>query len=133
VVDVSGFAELDGGKLKITDARLLQTNPTRHYRPDSDQTITSVAEVHALGPEEAGKRVPVHVLATVTYINPATAVFFVQDQTGATYVVLRASARFKVRAGDLVDDWRHFPVSSRRSFPVPGRNGFLIFHAGRRR
>ena len=102
LVDVSGFAELDGGKLRITDARLLQTNPTRHYS-DKDQTITSVAEVHALGPEDAGKRVPVHVLATVTYINPATAVFFVQDQTGATYVGAPRIREFKVRAGDLVD------------------------------
>jgi signal transduction histidine kinase/ActR/RegA family two-component response regulator len=102
VVDVSGFAELDRGELKITDARLLQANPQPHPA-DVDRTITSVAEVHALSPEEAGERVPVHVRATVTYIDPKSVILFVQDRTGATYVGAARIREFKVRAGDLVD------------------------------
>jgi signal transduction histidine kinase/DNA-binding response OmpR family regulator len=101
-VDVYGFAELDGGELKITDATLAEGNLPPHPA-DKGRIITSVAEVHALSPEEAGRRIPVRVRATVTYINPATAVFFVQDQTGATYVSAPRIRNFKVQAGDLVD------------------------------
>ena len=102
VVDVSGFAELDGGELKITDATLALGNPPAHPA-DKGHIITTVAEVHALSPEEAGRRVPVRVRATVTYINPATAVFFVQDQTGPSYVSAPRIGELKVQAGDLVD------------------------------
>lgn len=56
-VDVFGFAELDGGELKITDATLDQGNPSPHPA-DKDRIIATVAEVHALSPEEAGRRVP---------------------------------------------------------------------------
>jgi signal transduction histidine kinase/ActR/RegA family two-component response regulator len=101
VVDVAGFAELEGGELKITDAKLAQVTPRPH--PASGRIITSVAEVHALSPEEAGSAIPVHVRATVTYINPATTTLFVQDQTGPTYVYAARIREFKVQAGDVVD------------------------------
>jgi signal transduction histidine kinase/ActR/RegA family two-component response regulator len=102
VVDVSGFAEFDGGKLKITDARLAQAISVP--RPaGSDRIITSVAEVHALSTEEAGRSVPVHVRATVTYLDTKSGVFFVQDQTGATYVFAPRIRECNVKAGDLVD------------------------------
>src|ERR1017187_5271397 len=103
VVDLFGFAELDGGELKITDARLAQANP-QSQPADSDRIITSVAEVHALSPEKAASAIPVHVRATVTYINPTTNTFFVQDQTGPTYVnAPRIIGQLPVKAGDLVD------------------------------
>jgi signal transduction histidine kinase/ActR/RegA family two-component response regulator len=103
VVDVFGFAELDGGELKITDARLARANPLS-YPGDTDRMITTVAEVHALNPEEASRAIPVHVQATVTYINPTTNTFFVQDRTGPTYVnAPRIIRQLQVRAGDLVD------------------------------
>src|ERR1019366_9393309 len=102
VVDLFGFAELDGGELKITDARLAQANP-QSQPADSDRIITSVAEVHALSPEKAASAIPVHVRATVTYINPTTNTFFVQDQTGPTYVYAARIREFKVQAGDVVD------------------------------
>ena len=102
VVDVAGFAELDGGQLEITDARLVQGNPESHPA-DKDRIITSVAGVHALSPEEAGSAIPVHVRATVTYINPASNTLFVQDQTGPAYVLAARIRALKVQAGDLVD------------------------------
>jgi len=102
LVNVSGFAELDHGELKITDARLVQANPPPHPA-DMDRIITSVAEIHALSPEDAGRRVPVHVRATATYIDPKSAILFVQDQTGATYVGAARIREFNVHAGDLVD------------------------------
>ena len=101
--DVLGFAELDGGELKITDARLARVNPQSHPA-DKDRIITSVAEVHALTPEDAAGAIPVHVRATVTYINPETNTFFVQDETGPSYVnASRIIRHLQVQAGDLVD------------------------------
>ncbi len=102
VVDVSGFADGEDGELKVTDARLFQANPEQHPT-DGNRIITSVAEVHALSPEEAGSAIPVHVRATVTYLDPASTVFFVQDSTGATYVSARRVREIKVQPGDLVD------------------------------
>ncbi len=101
-VDVLGFAELDGGEIQIADADLLQSS-SRPGRADKDRIIASVAEVHSLGPEEAGSAIPVHVRATVTYINADTETFFVQDATGASYVSARRIHTFQVQAGDLVD------------------------------
>ncbi|MGO9232081.1 MAG: response regulator [Bryobacteraceae bacterium] len=101
-VDVTGFAELDGGELKITDAKLAQANPPSHSA-SGGRIITSVGEVHALSAEEAGSSIPVHVRATVTYINPSSSTLFVQDQTGPTYVYAARIHEFKVQAGDLVD------------------------------
>ena len=103
VVDVFGFGELDGGEFKITDARLAEANPQSHPA-DQHRIITSVAEVHALSPEQAAGAIPVHVRATVTYINPETNTLFVQDQTGPTYVdATRMIRQVKAKAGDLVD------------------------------
>ncbi len=102
VVDVYGFAELDGGNVKIIDARLVQANLKSHPA-GRDRIIATVAEVHALSPEEAGLGLPVHVRATVTYLNPATNMFFVQDRTGPTYVFAPRILELKVQAGDLVD------------------------------
>jgi signal transduction histidine kinase/CheY-like chemotaxis protein len=102
VVDVSGFAELDGGELKISDATLAPSSSVPHPA-NQGRIITTVAEIHALSPEEAGRRVPVHVQATVTYINPATTVFFVQDQSGPTFVAAPRIRESRVHAGDLVD------------------------------
>ncbi|MGD0666272.1 MAG: ATP-binding protein [Bryobacteraceae bacterium] len=101
-IDVVGFAELDGGELKITDARLLPAQPNS-YPAVKNRIIASVAEVHALSPEDAAGAIPVHVRATVTYINPTSNTFFVQDRTGPTYVVAPRIRRLKVEVGDLVD------------------------------
>jgi signal transduction histidine kinase/CheY-like chemotaxis protein len=101
-VDVVGFAELAGGELDITDARLWQGDSQPHAA-DRDRVITSVGEVHALSPEEAAAAIAVHVQATVTYINPASITFFVQDQTGPTYVSIPRLRELQVQMGDLVD------------------------------
>jgi signal transduction histidine kinase/ActR/RegA family two-component response regulator len=101
VADVVGFAELDGGELEITDARLAHANPQSH--PGGGRTITTLGEVHALSPEEAARAIPVHARATVTYIDPINSVFFVQDQTRPAYAVVPRMRELRVQAGDLVD------------------------------
>jgi len=102
VAEVFGFAEIEGGELEITGAALAQ-GPPRLHPAYKDRTIATVAGVHALSPEAAARRIPVHVRATVTYVNPATALLFVQDPTGITYVSARRSVEFNLRPGDLVD------------------------------
>ncbi len=102
VVDVRGFAELDGGELKITDARLIPPSPLSHPA-DKDRIITSVAEAHTLSPEEAAGGIAVHVQATVTYLNPTSNTFFVQDKTGPVYVLAPRVHELTVHVGDLVD------------------------------
>jgi signal transduction histidine kinase/CheY-like chemotaxis protein len=101
-VDVVGFTELAAGELEITDAGLWQGN-SQSYAADSDRIVTSVSEVHLLSPEEAAAAIAVHVQATVTYINPMSSTFFVQDQTGPTYVSTPRIRELKVQVGDLVD------------------------------
>jgi len=101
-VDIIGFAELDGGEVEFTDANILQASPSPSSTP-KNRIIASVAEVHALSSEEAGHSIPVHLRATVTYINPYSTTFFVQDDTGASYVSAPRIHTFQVHAGDLVD------------------------------
>jgi signal transduction histidine kinase/ActR/RegA family two-component response regulator len=102
IADVLGFGELAGGEVKITDARLAPGS-TLARPADRDRIITTVAEVHALSPEAAAGAIPVQVQATVTYINPVSNTFFVQDQTGPSYVnapkILR---QLTVSAGDVI-------------------------------
>jgi hypothetical protein len=85
VVDVAGFAELD--RRRAQDHRR-QTGCRQILSPiPRIRTGSSLrGRGSRLSPEEAASAIPVHVRATVTYINPATNAFFVQDQTGPTYV-----------------------------------------------
>jgi signal transduction histidine kinase/ActR/RegA family two-component response regulator len=100
--DITGFAEVDAGGFKLSDATpSVASLPSRPA--GADRIIDSVAEVHALSPEEASRGIPVHVRATVTYLDTGSTVFFVQDGTGATYVSSPNTSRMTVQAGDLVD------------------------------
>jgi two-component system, cell cycle sensor histidine kinase and response regulator CckA len=50
------------------------------------ERLTTVAAVRALDREQAARKHPVEVTATVTQVNAAERVFFVQDTTGAVFV-----------------------------------------------
>ena len=102
-VDVMGFA--GGGAsdgLRIVDARLLRESPQPRTRKPGGE-LSSLADVHALSVEDAGRALPVHVQATVTFISPATTTMFVQDRTRGIYVFAPRMREFGVAAGDLVD------------------------------
>jgi len=99
-IDLTGFPELEGGELKITDARVSRTSLPH---PEGDRVITSVAEVHSLTPEEAAGAIPVHARATITYINPTSNTFFVQDASGPVYVNAPRIREIQAKAGDLVE------------------------------
>ena len=50
------------------------------------RTITALAEIHSLAPEEARRGYPVHLQAVVTYFEPTSPDFFIQDKTGGIWV-----------------------------------------------
>ena len=50
------------------------------------RTITGVAEIHSLAPDEARRGYPVHLKAVVTYFEPFSPDFFIQDKTGGIWV-----------------------------------------------
>ncbi len=65
--------------------------------------VTTVAGLHALKPEEAGKERPVLLDCIVTYYDKTWQASFVRDPTGGVYVSLHGSGRLPdLRAGDHV-------------------------------
>ncbi len=50
------------------------------------RTITAIAEAHRLTPDEARRGYPVHLQAVVTYFDPTSQDFFIQDKTGGIWV-----------------------------------------------
>jgi signal transduction histidine kinase/ActR/RegA family two-component response regulator len=100
-LDVFGFAGAGAESVELADAVIAHAGPP--VQPARTAELTTVAQVHALSPEDAARSMPVHFRAIVTYINPRSSAFFVQDQTGATYVYAPRIADLKVTAGDLVD------------------------------
>ena len=100
-LDVFGFAVAGANSVELADAVIAHAGaPVRSMHPAE---LTTVAQVHALSPEDAGRSIPVHVRAIVTYSNPRSGTLFVQDETGATYVYAPRIQDLKVAAGDLVD------------------------------
>jgi signal transduction histidine kinase/CheY-like chemotaxis protein len=100
-LDVLGFAEAGAGSIELADAVVAYAGPP--VRPVNKTELTTVAQVHALSAEDAGRSIPVHVRAIVTYICPRSGTFFVQDETGPTYVHAPRIKDLQVTAGDLVD------------------------------
>ena len=99
-VDIMGFAEMGHRGLEIADAVL----GGQTAEPDPGRTVlTSVGLIHALSPEAAQRAFPVHVRATVTYINPLSSLLFIQDNSGPTYVSCPRIKQLNVEAGDRVD------------------------------
>jgi len=102
-IDVFGFADASGGAIELADVVLRPARPTQHPAARGSRVLTSIAQVHALSAEEAALSLPVRVRATVTYINPVSHVFFVQDETGPTFVSSTRLRDFGVEAGDRVE------------------------------
>jgi len=99
-VDVIGFLG-PGGRTVISDAVLRQG--TSGAGSGAPGEITSVGRIHALAADIAARGIPVRVRATVTYINPRSGTFFIQDPTGATFVHAPGVGKLTVRAGEVVD------------------------------
>ncbi len=65
-------------------------------------TLTSVARVRSLSPEEANRHYPVHIQGVVTYMDPVARDLFVQDETQGIWMLWNATLP-RVTPGDLVD------------------------------
>jgi signal transduction histidine kinase/CheY-like chemotaxis protein len=101
-IDVAGFAAADSGAIEIVDA-FVRPAHVPHPAANKDRVLTSIAQVHALSAEEAALSIPVRVRATVTFINPHSGVFFLQDETGATFVSTPSLQDVHAVAGDLIE------------------------------
>ena len=66
------------------------------------RTITRLAEIHSLAPEEAKRGYPVHLQAVVTYFEPTSPDFFIQDKTGGIWVRWTKDLP-QPKAGQLID------------------------------
>jgi diguanylate cyclase (GGDEF)-like protein len=62
--------------------------------------IHTAAQVHDLPPAAATRHLPVHLIATVTYYEPAEHTLFVADASGAVYV--KTTHPYPLHRGDLV-------------------------------
>jgi hypothetical protein len=103
-INVFGFAGAsEGRELRVVDAVLHPAATQAPSKGNAPAKVTSMAQLHSLGVEDASRALPVHAHAVVTYINPGSGTLFVQDRTGASYVFAPRIRDLKVAAGDLVD------------------------------
>ena len=102
-IDVFGFADAGAGAIELADAVLRPARRPQQQAANNARLLTTIAQVHALTAEEAAHALPVRVRATVTYINLASGVFFVQDETGPTFVNSPHVRELGVAAGDRVE------------------------------
>ena len=66
--------------------------------------LTLNREVQALSRTEAAREYPVHVRATITYLDSGTGVLFVQDRSAGIFVFIQQShAESPLRAGQFID------------------------------
>lgn len=71
------------------------------FAADLARVLTTAAAVHDLSQEEAGRSLPVHLIATVTYSQPDYRRLFLSDATGSVFAFAQLSK--DVQPGDLVD------------------------------
>ena len=64
--------------------------------------ITHLADIHSLPPDEARRGYPVHLEAVVTYFEPSSPDFFIQDKTGGIWVRWTKNLP-QPKAGQLID------------------------------
>jgi signal transduction histidine kinase/DNA-binding response OmpR family regulator len=101
-VEVAGFPRRDSGGTYLDSARTLADNiPVG--RDAATPVLTSISQVRSLSPNEAMRKHPVHVRATVTYYDPGGYMVFVEDRNDGIYVTPHELPVTGVRVGDLVD------------------------------
>ena len=93
--------------------------------------LTQTAQIRALSPEEAGRRIPVRLRAVVTHYDPDWNDLFVLDATGGGYVAV--DRRLDIQQGELVEvtgvsgpgefapvvDASHLRILGREHVPAP--------------
>ena len=69
----------------------------------STPVLTTIHQVRSLSPNEAMRKYPVHVRATLTYYDPGGYIVFVEDRNDGIYVSPHELRMAALRVGDLVD------------------------------
>jgi signal transduction histidine kinase/CheY-like chemotaxis protein len=101
-VEVAGFPQRGSGGVYLDSARTLAESIAAG-RDASTPVLTSIHQVRSLPPNEAMRRYPVHIRATVTYFDPPGYIFFLEDRNDGIYVNPHDLPVTMVRVGDLVD------------------------------
>jgi signal transduction histidine kinase len=136
-VAVAGFPRRDSSGSYLDSASMLADNIPLG-REASTPVLTSIHQVRSLPPNEAMRRYPVHVRATVTYYDPGGYIVFVEDRNDGIYVSPHELPVTGVGVGDLVDidalsaAGNFAPILSRahvrvvaRNVPLPRRRTFM--------
>ncbi|MGD0363224.1 MAG: ATP-binding protein, partial [Bryobacteraceae bacterium] len=136
-VEVAGFPQRDSSGSYLDSASMLAENIPVN-RDASTPVLTSIHQVRSLSPNEAMRKYPVHLRATVTYYDPGGYMVFVEDRTDGIYVSPHELPVAGVHVGDLVDidaesqagdfapilAWPHVRVVA-RNVPVPHRQTLM--------
>jgi signal transduction histidine kinase/CheY-like chemotaxis protein len=101
-VEIAGFPQHDSQGPYLDSANMMaEAIPAGHDGPTS--VLTSIHEVRSLSPNEAMRRYPVHLRATVTYYDPVGYMVFVEDARDGIYVSPHELPVSGVHVGDLVE------------------------------
>jgi len=136
-VEVSGFPRRDSGGAYLDSASMLADDiPVggEAFTP----VLTTIHQVRLLSPNEAMRKYPVHIRATVTYYDPGGYIVFVEDRNDGIYVSPHKLPVTGVHVGDLIDidavsqagdfapilAWPRVRVVA-RNVPLPRRETFM--------
>ena len=86
--------------------------------------LTNAAQIRALSHEEAGKKLPVKLRATVTTVDPVHSIF-IEDETGGTFLNIHPAEK-SVASGDILE----IEGTTYFGFFVPGINPSNIVKVG---
>lgn len=91
----------------VATALLAHAALTLAAHAEDGKTLTTIAAVQALMPEEAALHQPVHLRGTITFYNPLYSLGFIQDETGGIYFKPPLVSRIEIApdfvAGDRVE------------------------------
>jgi diguanylate cyclase (GGDEF)-like protein len=85
---------------QVEDATVRIVAPRAALRP-LQGTLRTIRELKSLSVEDAAKQIPVDVRGTVTFVDPSSSLFFVQDATAGAYVDVH-SMNVESHVGDVV-------------------------------
>jgi signal transduction histidine kinase/CheY-like chemotaxis protein/HPt (histidine-containing phosphotransfer) domain-containing protein len=97
-VDVSVFANVENGAVRLVDAMVAAPNTAGPHR-----LLKTAKGVHSLSAGEAAQSLPVQIRGTATYVLPPWRQLFVQDESGGTFVSVPLLDELKIAVGDVVD------------------------------
>jgi signal transduction histidine kinase len=101
-VEVAGFPRRDSTGSYLDSASMIAQNFPLGGQA-STPVLTTIHQVRSLSPNEAMRKYPVHVRATLTYYDPGGYIVFVEDRNDGIYVSPHELRMAALRVGDLVD------------------------------